>query len=504
MSDSETTDLTHEEEPDSSGSEPEPSGSSRRDFLKRTTLLGVAAAAAPAILAACGGDDSAEPAAADPEPAPADPAPADPEPAPAEPGGSPSAFSGRLTVTTMPGPRWEGALTASAAAYMENNPDVEVQILESPFTEHYQRIGTSLASDSNEFDMHVFDAALLGQSFEKLAPLQDLFDEDPEWSDAYLGGVPPQYRGSWDWDGVPYSVVHDANAMMAWWRTDTFEELGLPEPTTFEIMLANAQALDEFQGKSGFMTTAAADAHLAVLVTGMMHAYGGRWWENDTPDRFGRVSTDLPPGEVLLDSQEMVDAMTMLKALIDVGQEASLNGREFENNEAFINGVTFQQLMWSGLMVLENCDLNPDHCATMVSRDFPLGGSNTDTAATGIKGGFGLAIPSASQVIPLSFDFAKWVVSADNAANFIGGGGQPSNADLLNQFSSDEGFGVFGSIAEGIINGHHQAQFPEGGDFYTVLFTNGGNILTGDSSVEDGLAQMKSETEDLLERAGYI
>src|SRR5215207_569480 len=63
----------------------------------------------------------------------------------------------KLVVTTMPGPRWEGALKASAQAYMAKHPDVAIEILVSPYAEHYQRIGTSLIEDSSDFDAHLFD-----------------------------------------------------------------------------------------------------------------------------------------------------------------------------------------------------------------------------------------------------------------------------------------------------------------------------------------------------------
>ena len=82
------------------------------------------------------------------------------------------AQSKRLVVTTMPGPRWEQALTASAKAYMAANPDVEIEILVSGYAEHYQRIGTSLIEDSSDFDAHLFDAALIGQSYPKLVALK--------------------------------------------------------------------------------------------------------------------------------------------------------------------------------------------------------------------------------------------------------------------------------------------------------------------------------------------
>jgi multiple sugar transport system substrate-binding protein len=454
----------------------------RRDFLKGTAAVGVAAAA-PAFLA--GGASAAS-----------------------------RVFvsrrkAGKVVVATMPGPRWEGALRASAKTYMQKNPDMKINFVVSPFTEHYQRIGTALQTDSSDYDIFVFDRALMGQSYPKLAPLNDLFDKNPAWRDFYLKNVPFAYRGSWDWppgkkDAVHYSVVHDANAMMSWWRIDTFKEQGLQVPKTFDIMLANAQKLNTLKKGSGFMTTAARDAHLAVLVTGMIWSYGGRFWENDVPNNFGVVGKDRPPGKVLLDSPEAIESMKMLKALIDIGNPASLNAREFENNAAFIAGRDYQQLMWSGLMVLQNKKLNPKLWNKVTTADFPLGGNNKDKTRTGIKGGFGLAIPKASKVTDLAFDFCMHTTSKANAEAFIKGGGQPANINLLNTWAKKPGFGVFGTIAEGIIHGHHQSGFPEGGEFYNILVTNGGAILTGNVSAEKGCQNMRKDTEKLFKRAGYI
>ena len=415
------------------------------------------------------------------------------------------AQSKTLTVTTMPGPRWEGALQASAKAYQAKNPGTEVKILVSPYAEHYQRIGTSLAEDSADFDLHLFDPVLIGQSHPKLLGLTELFDSDPEWRDYYLQGVPEFYRGSWSWDGVPYSVVHDANCMMTWWRTDVFDELNLPEPTTFEIILENAKALNEKKPGSGYMTCAARNAwFMGMTYTGMMHGFGGKWYENDTPDRFGRIDASAGPGKLLLDSAENVATMTMLAELSKVWNGASVNAQEFENAEAFRNDVAYQQNMWSGLMLLQNPKENPNYAPVLMSRDFPIGGSNTNAGMTGMKGGFGLAIPKAVKDAPLAFDFAKFVVSQENAENFILGGGQPSNATLLNTWGEKHEYQVFKSIAQGIANGHHLAQFPEGPEFFQLITQHAGNVATGSVSPEDACAQMQADATTLFERAGYL
>lgn len=408
-----------------------------------------------------------------------------------------------INVGTMPGPRWEGALKASAAAYTEKTGQA-INIVVNPFTEHYQKIATSLATDSSNFDVFVFDQNLIGQSYSKLVPLTDLMAADPEWQKYYLEGVPEVYRGCWYWDGVPYSIVHDANSMMSWWRTDVFAENGLPEPSTFEIMLDNAKQLSAKKANSGFMTTASRGAYLGVLYTGMMASFGGRWWENDTPTAFGRISREAPPGAIMLDSAENIAAMTMLRDLIAAGNPGSLNAQEFENNAAFKNDTVSQQLIWSGLMELQNPQSNPAFHDKLVSRDFPIGGSNKDAGNTGVKGGFGLAIPKASEQIEAAFDFCKFTVSAENMEAFIGGGGQPTNITTLTEWAKKPGFQVFDTIAKGIVNGHHQAQFPESGQFYDIISNNVATVLTEGKDPAAACTQMKTETEALLQRAGYI
>src|SRR5262249_48211735 len=138
------------------------------------------------------------------------------------------------------------------------------------------------------------------------------------------------------------------------------------------------------------------------------------------------------------------------------------------------------------------------------SRDFPLGGSNTDATKTGIKGGFGLAIPKASTKIDAAFDFCRFVVSAENAANFIGGGGPPAKATPLPGLAKKTRLQVFDTIADGIIHGHHQAQFPEGGQFYDIISNNAASALTEGKDPAAACAQMKADTEALLKRSGYI
>ena len=405
----------------------------------------------------------------------------------------------------MPGPRWEGALRASAEAYKTVNPEATVNILVNPFTEHYQKIGTELASDSDATDVYVFDAALLGQSQAKLLPLTDLIASDPTWKAFYEEGVPAAYRDCWSWDGVPLAVVHDANCMMAWRRTDIFEENGLPEPDDVRDHARQRQQAERDQGGQRVHD----DGHGRRLPGGPLHGHDARLRRQVVGERHpGRLRPhqrrEARRAPCCSTPPENIAAMTMLRDLVAAGPEASLNAQEFENNEAFKNDLVYQQLMWSGLMVLQTEKENPEYWDKLASSPFPTGGSNTDANATGIKGGFGLSIPKASKNAELAFDFSKFVASAENAETFIGGGGQPPNTATLMEWSTKPGFQVFETLATGIISGHHQAQFPEGGEFYDIISNATASVLTGEKEPADGCADMKKNTEDMLKRAGYV
>ena len=406
----------------------------------------------------------------------------------------------------MPGPRWEGALRASAEAYKTVNPDATVNILVNPFTEHYQKIGTELASDSDATDVYVFDAALLGQSQAKLLPLTDLIASDPTWQAFYEEGVPAAYRDSWSWEGVPLAVVHDANCMMAWRRTDIFEENGLPEPTTFEIMLENADEAERDQGGQRVHD----DGHGRRLPGGPLHRHDARVRrqvvENDIPDAFGRISAEKPPGAVLLDSAENIAAMTMLRDLVAAGPEASLNAQEFENNEAFKNDLVYQQLMWSGLMVLQTEKENPEYWDKLASSPIPDRRLATPTRTRrGSRAGSASRsrrpprTPSSRSTSPSSSPARRTPRTSSAAAvsrrtrTLLNGVGRRSRASR-----SSRRWPPASSPAT------TRRSSPRAASSTTSCRTPRASVLTGEKEPADGCADMKKNTEDMLKRAGYV
>ena len=203
----------------------------------------------------------------------------------------------------------------------------------------------------------------------------------------------------------------------------------------------------------------------------MMHAFGGKWWENDIPDAFGRISAEKPPGAVLLDSagehRRDDDAARPRRSAARRRRSTRRSSRTTRRSRTT---SCYQQLMWSGLMVLQTEKENPEYCDKLDVEPVP---DRRLEHRRRTRRGSRAASASRSRRPPknaeLAFDFSKFVASAENAENFIGGGGQPPNTGPLTEWSTKPGFQVFETLATGIISGHHQAQFPEGGEFYDII-----------------------------------
>ena len=253
---------------------------------------------------------------------------------------------------------------------------------------------------------------------------------------------------------------------------------GLPEPKTFETILENAKKLNENKPNAGYMTCAARNAwFLGMTYTGMMHGFGGKWYDNDEPATFGRIYKDKGSGKLLLDSPENVATMTMLRDLAQVWNPASSMPRNSRTRKPSRTTSAISRYMWSGLMPLQNPKENPNTTTKLMSRDFPLGGKNTRCRPHRHEGRLWPGHPQGGERSPSSPSTSRNSrPSKDNAETFIKGGGQPSNVELLNSWGEKPEYQVFKSIALGIANGHHLAQFPEGPQFFQIITQHAGDL----------------------------
>jgi multiple sugar transport system substrate-binding protein len=192
----------------------------RRDFLKLGT-----AAAASAVLAACGGAQ-----------------------APATGGAATQApVQGDTAVTEITFWWWDDGGKIWADAYSKVNPKVKVKFVNQPFADSHEKLLTSFASGSGAPDVASIEIGRVG-GFTAKGGLADLK------SAPFDGGQFEKDMVKYKWtqgstsDGRLVAMPWDIGPAGVWYRTDLFEQLGLPtEPEKVEELIGTkAHTWDDF------------------------------------------------------------------------------------------------------------------------------------------------------------------------------------------------------------------------------------------------------------------
>ncbi|MFJ4998586.1 ABC transporter substrate-binding protein [Microbacterium sp. NPDC088619] len=171
---------------------------------------------------------------------------------------------------------------------------------------------------------------------EKLVPLNDLFDK---YADDYgLGDISESMREGMSFDGELYALPMQAQMFVMAYRTDIFEDLGLEVPTTFDEMIAAAEAIKA----EGLMDYPIALPWLATsdVTTGFQAAM------NSVDADF--VTAD---GEVTLDTDEAKQAVESMLALKPYMDPQVTTFDQPKVQQQMFNGTAAMSIMFSGRMI---------------------------------------------------------------------------------------------------------------------------------------------------------
>jgi ABC-type glycerol-3-phosphate transport system substrate-binding protein len=171
---------------------------------------------------------------------------------------------------------------------------------------------------------------------EKLVPLNDLFDK---YADDYgLDAISESMREGMSFDGELYALPMQAQMFVMAYRTDIFDDLGLDVPTTFDEMISAADAIKA----AGLMDYPIALPWLATndVTTSFqaaMNSVGG-----DFVDEGGDVTLDSP------EAKQAVEAMLALKPYMDP-QVTTFDQPKVQ--QQMFNGTAAMSIMFSGRMI---------------------------------------------------------------------------------------------------------------------------------------------------------
>ena len=202
---------------------------SRRSFLRAAAAMG-----GVGILAACG---AAAPAGGGATPAAGGEAPAAEAPA-----------QGGQAVTEITFWWWDAAGQIWADEYAKVNPQVKVTFVNTPFADAHDKLLTSFAAGSGAPDVASIEIGRVG-GFTAKGGLADL--KAPPFDGGSLEADMVKYKwiqGSTE-DGRLVCMPWDIGPAGVWYRTDLFEQYGLPtEPEEVEQLIShtNGKTWDDF------------------------------------------------------------------------------------------------------------------------------------------------------------------------------------------------------------------------------------------------------------------
>lgn len=335
----------------------------------------------------------------------------------------------------------------------------------------------TLAGDSGTYDiLETYGFVIPGfAEEEKLVPLNDLWDE---YADDYgLGEISESMVEGMSYDGEIYAIPMQAQMFVMAYRADVFDDLGLEVPTTFDEMITAAEAIQA----AGLMDYPIALPWLATsdVSTGFQAAMNSLGADFVNAD--GDVTLDGP------EAKQAVEAMLALKPYMDP-QVTTFDQPKVQ--QQMFNGTAAMSIMFSGRMI----DLTlPEN--SKLSDSFGFAGAPKLTADAAYSYNRlsidGWSIPFNTKLDhDMLFQMMASAVSEDASKASVPAA-YPAREGMVTEENSPYGAAANDSIASTM----PPIVSPVLADLTNEIRPILVEILNGNVSVDDGLAQMQATGE---------
>ncbi|KQQ66823.1 ABC transporter substrate-binding protein [Microbacterium sp. Leaf320] len=312
---------------------------------------------------------------------------------------------------------------------------------------------------------------------EKLVPLNDLFDK---YADDYgLGEISESMREGMSYDGELYALPMQAQMFVMAYRTDIFEDLGLEVPTTFDEMITAAEEIKA----AGLMDYPIALPWLATsdVTTGFQAAMNSLDADFVTAD-----------GDVTLDTEEAKQAVESMLALKPYMDPQVTTFDQPKVQQQMFNGTAAMSIMFSGRMIDLTLPAN-----SKLSDSFGFAGAPkvSDDAAYSYNrlSIDGWSIPFNTKLDhDMLFVMMASAVSEDASTASVPAA-YPAREGMVTEKNSPYGAAANDSLA----SAKPPIVSPVIADITNEIRPILVEILNGNVSVDDGLAQMQAAGEKI-------
>ena len=370
-----------------------------------------------------------------------------------------SAASGDISVWAM-GTEGDN-LETLATAYMEEFPDVTVEVTSVPWDGAHDRIVNAIAAQE------VPDVTMVGTTWMgEFANLGGL-DPVPANIDGSLF-----FEGAWDTtivDGTSYAVPWYVETRLLYYRTDLAEDAGITEPpATWDDLTALAEGIQGTGAEYGI--------NLQPGGTGAWQTYMPFFWQAG-----GEIMDDS--GNFTLDGDACVQALTFYDSFFEAGltapaaSDVPLEG-SFANGDvgSFISGP------WM-IGIVEDAGTDP--------AAYTVAHQPTETAGTSFVGGSNLAVLADSDNKPAAWSFVEYLSRPEVQVTWyetISDLPAVKSAWEDDALAGDERLAVFGEQLEDAKAPPSIATWEQ---VATEIDTVIEQVTVGDQSPEEGCAAMQ-------------
>lgn len=279
---------------------------------------------------------------------------------------------------------------AAVDRFMEENPDIAIEVTTIPYPEYQQRLLTAVQG-GNAPDIATLDQIWVG-AFAQAGAVANLADNA-----ASSGLARDQFfGGAWDSavfnDGL-YGIPFNVDVwQFSFYNQDLFEEAGIDPASisTFEGLRAAAEALTG-DGQFGVGLFGHRGEDTVVVVNSFIFSNGGEVLAAD--------------GSCALNEAPAVEAMTYLQELAEFAPEGILNANSGNMRELFLNGSLAVEF-WPALE-------QPTLQASDINWGFVNGTAPEGMTAVGTFGGWNLAVFESSEHKEAAWKFIEFMVRED-------------------------------------------------------------------------------------------
>lgn len=291
---------------------------------------------------------------------------------------------------------WIPGIEDAVAIWNEENPGIQVEVQTGPsgnagtYQNFFNQLEAGNAPDLGQIEYDALPNFRVQDGLENLAVCEDVVAAEDQfldwtWGQATLGT-----------DDEVYGVPQDQGPMALFYRSDLFEQNGIPVPTTWEEYKA---AAEQIRATGGYITNfSQTDIN---QFAGFVWQAGGEWFTNDG-DAWG---VDLTSGEsekVAQYWQELIenDLVSTYPAWTD------------EWNNAYNTGEvwTWNSAVWGANSILSGAPDTSGKWSVALAPQWEDGG-----AAAGNWGGSSVAVFKGTEHLYEAAKFALWLNTSEDA-----------------------------------------------------------------------------------------